>query len=307
MGVCLKRHEIALCALCENFAYLAVKSSFFAAKNTPLAFRADNKYTYADTFGTNIPLTPAEPMTRFLCFTLTLLLALPAFAQETPAPAGMELPQDPAYLMQLREGFTFQLQDIQRVLAVLNPSDVRTRETLEARQAELTQQLRDVVQQLQSAPQQGMGRNAGMMQPSGMGMPPNLPVQQQWAPGGMGGMMPPGVSDPNLMNMNRGGLDAMTGLPPAMQPSMMQPPMPMMQQPAPIMPIPPQWAAQNPAWGGTAPDTALLKELTEVKQTLDALRREVSELKEMMKMLETRLQLLNRDMILSERLRENEI
>ena len=243
-------------------------------------------------------------MTRFLCFTLTLLLAQPAFAQEVPAPAGMELPQDPAYLMQLREGITFQLQDIQRVLAVVNPGDARTRETLEARQAELTQQLRDVMQQLQSAPQQGMGRNAGMMPPSGMGMPPNLPMQQQWAPGGMGGMMPQGMMDPNLMNMNRGGLDAMTGLPPTMQPPVMQPPM---MQPAPVMPIPPQWAAQNPAWGGAAPETALPRELTEVKQTLDALRREVSELKEIIQALETRVQLLNRDMMLNERLRENGI
>jgi len=256
-------------------------------------------------------------MTRLLCFTFVLLLSLPVFAQETPVPMGMELPQDPAYLMRLREDITLQIQETQRILGLVNPSDTRTIDTLRIQQAELTQQLRDVIQQLQTAAPPGMGRNAGMTPP---GMPPmsvqqQLPTQQMpsWGAagigmGGTGGTVSPVMTDPNLM-YGYSNVDPMTGQPLTAPPAMM--PTPIMPSALPGMPPfspPAQWGGMgvpNPAWGGTAQETVLPRELTEVKQTLDTLRREVSELKELIKTLETRVQLLNRDLMLNERLREN--
>jgi len=69
--------------------------------------------------------------------------------------------------------------------------------------------------------------------------------------------------------------------------------------------IPPHWADQNPAWGAASTESSLPKELTEVKQTVESLRKEVAELKETIKTLETQIQLLNRNILLSERAREN--
>jgi uncharacterized coiled-coil DUF342 family protein len=42
------------------------------------------------------------------------------------------------------------------------------------------------------------------------------------------------------------------------------------------------------------------KELTELKQTVDSLRKELSEMKESVKALETQIQLLNRNILLSQ-------
>jgi len=258
--------------------------------------------------------TLKEPMTRFLCFSLTLLFALPAFAQNESAPAGLDLPQDPAQLMRLREDLTFQIQEVQRLLSFVNPSDTRTTETLQTRQAELTQQLRSVIDQMQTAAPSGTGRNTGMMSPPGMpsGLPQSLPVQSLWGQGGMNGHMPPGMIDPT-MNMSRNA--EMPGMPTSgmMQGTMPNPPMqayPPAGMIAPVPPIPAHWMNQTPpGWGvqtpGATQEASLPKELTDMKQTVEALRREISELKETVKSLETQIQLLNRNIVLSERVREN--
>ena len=208
-------------------------------------------------------------MARLLCLSLIVFLSFPLFGQDESIPPGLNVPQDPALLMRMREDITLQLQDIQRILGFVNVNDTRTVETLQTRQAELTQQLREVMQQIHNttslghSPGQSLGRETGMMPP---GFP--APIDTQWMPGmGMPGIpIPPVPSMPNTMPVPNAG-----------------------------------WATVQ----GTPQDAALMRELTEVKQTVGTLRREIGELKETIRTLEAQIQLLNRNILLNDRVRDD--
>jgi hypothetical protein len=91
------------------------------------------------------------------------------------------------------------------------------------------------------------------------------------------------------------------------------------QQPFPMGPMtptpmphsfPPTYTPYNPGpyWGidqDTQWGPRLPRELTEVKQSVELLRKEVADLKETIRTLETQIQLLSRNILLSERTREN--
>ena len=236
-------------------------------------------------------------MTRFLCFTLSLLLALPAFAQEGTTPLGQPLPNDPALLMRLQQDLHFQLQTIQRTLSIVNPaSDPTTYEMLSNRQAELSQQIRDITEQLQTPqPRQGFneissaGRSVNMppqpgeMSPGRASTQPMEPVTR--LPGGVQHFDP---SQHGNWNMH------MQPMPVQMQQPMMQPP----QMHNPMMPV-------QSIWGTPPPEVRPARELVEMQQSVEALRREVSELRETIRTLETQIQLLNRNILLLERVRES--
>ena len=258
-------------------------------------------------------------MTRFLCFTLLLAIAMPLYAQEPVV--GLSAP-DPAFLMQTQKQIINELQQIQRMRGIVNPNDTQLIESLDAQQAEWTKQLRDITQQMQAGtpplPNEGGVPPGTMAPPFGSGrsgMPPmpgmhGVPKETDFAvPQDMRGYVPPGmpVGIP-VMPDNR--FSSQTpGMPGAM-PQMPMPQMPMYQQPQP-MPL------QNPYLGGgqnwynqDRGETAywgpkLPKELTEVKQSVESLKREVAALKETIKVLETQIQLLNRNILLSERVKEN--
>jgi len=57
---------------------------------------------------------------------------------------------------------------------------------------------------------------------------------------------------------------------------------------------------QDQAWANSPWVPQPSKELTELKQTVDALRKELGEMKETVKALETQIQLLNRNILLSQ-------
>ena len=251
-------------------------------------------------------------MTRILCFPLLFALTLPVLAQEEPiiplqaappTPAavgeaplfGQTLPRDPVFLMQMRERVALELQQVQQVLSVISPNDTHLIETLKAQQAELAKQYREITQQMQAGfGPPGMGeRIPGQFQtdPQVGRMPPMPPVMPP-----QGGLILPATPQP---------------MPPA-SPPIAAPPLPTapnpFYQPSPAMPLPgsvpygvPDWNNQGAAsWGAR-----LSEELTETRQFVESLKREVADLKELVKALEGQIRLLNQNILLSERVREN--
>jgi len=240
-------------------------------------------------------------MTRLLCFSFLFVLILPGFAQEEQAqPLPMLREQglrDPRLFSQERERITFELQQIQRLIGVVRPDDVQTMEALTAQQAELAKQLRDLTQQMQSGPMPGMPTIAD-----------GQPVQVPNAPGMRPGMNVPGMGsglpqDPRMpmqsMPMMPGNIPQ-NGFqnPVPYSPPVMPNPMPN-QMPMYYPGVPPNWADQG-QWGARLP-----QELTEVKQAVESLRKEVADLKDTIKALEMQIQLLTRNILLSERVKEN--
>ena len=228
-------------------------------------------------------------MTRLLCFTLLFALAAPLCAQEEPV-AGLSLPRDPALLTRQREHIINELQQIQRMRGIVNPSDTQLIESLDAQQADWTKQLRDLTQQMQAGPQ-FQPKESGMLPESmipltGRGMPA-MPTRE------------PDVALPQDQRFQ----------PPMMPGAMPNPQMPVMPPQIPYSAFGDVGSSQN--WYG--PDRGetnywgpkLPKELTEVKQSVESLKREIAELKETIKVLETQIQLLNRNILLSEKVKEN--
>ena len=281
-----------------------------------LALPANNRYT--GTVNANTTLCQ-RTMTLFLRFTLLFLLALPAFAQDDSLPLGQELPRDPALLMRMREQLTFELRETQRTLGFINPNDTQLIETLRARQAELARQMSNVSKQLQSLgnpiPEemfQTTETRPGALLPiqptMQSGVTPaqsELPIVQgrQEQPSIRQTMGPPGMyPTPSMMGQS---------LPPSYSMPVMPMPggsyySPTHNMPPDMMDIPQHWnnqtqATDAPYWGPKLP-----KELSDVKQSVEALQKEVVELKELVGRLETQIQLLNRTVLLlsSERLSE---
>jgi hypothetical protein len=244
-------------------------------------------------------------MTRFLCFALLLAIAASLCAQEEPM-AGLSPPRDPAPLLR-REQITRELQQIQRMRSIVNPNDKELIESLDAQQVNLIKQLREIPQQMQPGPLPLLNEN-GI--PQGPMMPPT---------GRMGMPAMPGITD--LLPGRETGLETDLALPQTPRGNNVPPGFPMPQMPDALsnpqqMPayqatppqIPPYGGGQNwydqeremTYWGPKLP-----KELTEVKQSVESLKREIAELKDTIKVLETQIQLLNRNIVLSERVKEN--
>ncbi|MCL2005012.1 MAG: hypothetical protein FWG73_02500 [Planctomycetaceae bacterium] len=231
-------------------------------------------------------------MARFLGFSLLLLFALPVFAQ---GPVG-----DAAMLQRMQGELTAQLQETQHMLSLVGPTDRRLAEVLQTRQADLTRQLRDVMQQLQVS-----GQNEPMMEraemPQGRGgrdeTMPNATMTNA-----MPAEMPPGMW---------GGMPAASPMPqpgPGMWGGMGMPPMSPMSSAGLPPSSPPHWGMveQPPSWDATPWGPRLPRELTEMRQSVDLLKREVGELRETVKALEAQIQLLNRNILLFDRVRDLE-
>jgi prefoldin subunit 5 len=215
-------------------------------------------------------------MTRFF-LTALFLFPLSVFAQDGQAPIG-QLPRNPALLMQMREKLTLDLHHVQQMLTLVNPSDTQSIELLKNQQADLTKQLKDVMQHLQAPAIQSP-------QPD-IYLPP-LPVRREY-------------EMPTIPNIPRSADPALVpgGVPQPVQPLYPTYNPPNMQG-VPMGVADPNAAWENP-WAPKPP-----KELTEIKQTVDSLRKEIADLKETVKALETQIQLLNRNILLSEKMREN--
>jgi hypothetical protein len=105
--------------------------------------------------------------------------------------------------------------------------------------------------------------------------------------------------------MQRGGYPILN-TPPAMPPATQNPYMPFYPAPPAAVPSPmPNWTDQDRAWETGHWGPKLPKELTEMKQSIESLRKEIADLKETNKALETQVQLLIRNILLSERAKEN--
>jgi hypothetical protein len=246
-------------------------------------------------------------MTRFLCFPLLFVIAFPVFAQEELPVQGRSLPSNPALLARTRDQIIMEYQQTNRMLGLVNPNDTHTVEALKAQQVELTKQLRDITQEMQAGNQLPALPGIG----EGQGLPPglSLPTYTTHTP------MPPTMRTPDLRAMDMP--PVMPGNPYQqlpnsvlpnrldMPPSPMSPPYQQMPyNPTPPVPAAPNWVDQDRTWD-LAWGPRLPKEMTEVKQSVDALKKEVADLKETIKALETQIQLLNRNILLSDRAKEN--
>ncbi|MDR3182766.1 MAG: hypothetical protein LBT89_07595 [Planctomycetaceae bacterium] len=189
-------------------------------------------------------------------------------------PAAPVLPYvpaaDKAMLRQMQKQLTFELQQTQRTLNFVDPNDKQLREALETGQASLVKHLKDIETQL-SADVPGK-----IKQPE-----PALPPQAAY-PGAL-----PVLPQPNQIN-------------------------PWGQLPQEELPSAVSLPFQNvPNYGVVTPAVPLSpwqqnsKELTELKTSVESLRQEVGELKSVVKALETQIQLLNRTILLSDRVKEN--
>ena len=247
-------------------------------------------------------------MTRILCFALLLAIATPLYAQEKPLVEQL-LPRDPALLSRMREQITNELQKIQQMRGIISPNDTQLIESLDAQQAEWSKQLRDITQQMQAGilppPNESVIAQGQFVPSTGRSGMPAMPTWETNGPlpqDPRGGYVPPGMP---VMPDNRFPSQA-----PGMPGGMHQ--MPMSQ-----MPIYPSQPPQDPYFGGGQNwynqergetnywGPRLPKELTEVKQSVESLKREIAELKDTIKVLETQIQLLNRNILLSERVEEN--
>jgi len=259
------------------------------------------------------------------------LIALPAFAQDEPPAQGQTLPNDPALLMRLREQHNFEYRELQRVLNFINPNDTQLVENLRNRQAELARQMGDVTRQLQMLGNPVPGEMPPGMDPRmpAVGMPPGMPIPTDSIPG----LTPPAT------RQDFSASPVTPGIIPGIQHSMPVTPTPMPVTPTPspgmiggmggfppTMPTPqntpmdmqhiPYWGNPAQAWGDSPWGPRLPQELTGVKQSVDSLQKEIAELRETIRKLETQIQSLNRIVLLSvperanerviERVRENE-
>ena len=247
------------------------------------------------------------------------------------------LPRDPALLMRMREQISLELQQTQRMLEFISPNDTQTLEILKTQQAELSKQLRDITQQMQTRYQpQGLPTE---IMPGVSGTPSAIQGTIQGTQGTQGTIqgMPPGMSMPVTHTQEsiwRTPVPPMpavgpyitpstvpsTALPtaPGMPPDMYSRPVPMpLNRPEMPVPVPnvynPPPYPNNAPWGDPTPNVwdmtpwgpKLPKELTDMKQSIEGLQQEVISLKETIRNLETQIQTLNR-ILLSEGTRNKE-
>ena len=277
-------------------------------------------------------------MFRLFCVSLLLTLAVSLcnqtlYRQKVFAQQDIRFVDDQVLLRQMQDDITRQLQETQKMLGLVGQHDRQLSETLQAQQADLIRQLRDVIQHLQPPP----------------GGESRLPREAERSTGLAGKKTEEGtpgrfndsrVSDsrvddsrviihPNTMDRMTGrwpemsgrttmprGLGAEVSNPPDANPTddLMPPydPTPLAnpfphQQPNPFSERLQQEMERRQnqhreldslSWGPRLP-----REIVEMRQSLEALRREVGELQETIKALETQIQLLNRNILLFDRVR----
>jgi hypothetical protein len=193
-----------------------------------------------------------------------------------PSPAKPAVKSNPAMLMRLRGQLAFELQQTQRTLGFVDPNDVQLVEMLKTQQAELTNQLKDITAQLSGA--------GAPVPPAGEPLViPDAPVPEKRT------AIPTSVDSMSMPN------------PFLAPPAHVGPPVitPMPQRPRDQRSVPPTQFDQDQAWSDSPWSPQPSKELTELKQTVESLRKDVGELKETVKALETQIQLLNRNILLS--------
>jgi hypothetical protein len=232
-------------------------------------------------------------MTRFLCLSLLFAFVLPLFAQEEPALPGQLPPPDPAALMRLRERITFDLQELQRMIPLVR-HDAQLTDSLTSRQAELTQQLREIMQQQFQPP--GMPVQPAAPTPGIRTGQPPMPLTPQIPPELQGYMQIPQPAVPfvpenGFQNQRQFSMEPTTPTP-----------MPNFNPPMPTHYPANNWGAidQDAQWGPRLP-----RELTDVRLSVESMKKEISDLKETIKTLETQIQLLNRNILLLDRVKEN--
>jgi DNA repair exonuclease SbcCD ATPase subunit len=199
----------------------------------------------------------------------------------------------------MRQQLTFELQQTQRTLGFIDPNDKQLITSLQEQQAELTNQLKEINAQLktQGIPIENQEPPTDVLTPKTTNIVPETPT------------LP---SDPNLLIQRRenSATDLKTQIESALQ---YPPPLPPPFQPIPgernpqnFLPaesgktLPPTPFDQDQAWADSPWVPKPSKELAELKQTVDSLRKEITDLKETVKALETQIQLLNRNILLSQ-------
>ena len=266
-------------------------------------------------------------MTRLLCLPLLLVFVLPASAQDVPAVLPPLLPPDSALLTRMKEKLSTELQQIQQMLGVV--SDAQLVETLKTQQADLTKQLLEVTQQMQAEERNPVVRDT------------RAPEFSQEVPR-MQGMFPPrtrepvfptpppdprGGSSPVIPGMPRNDFNQNPMMPPNPEIPGQFPGTPM-QGYSPTQPFPgggypggtypggtypggmgyapaSPWGDPDRMWDATPWGPRLPRELVETRQSVESLRKEIADLKETVKALETQIQLLSRNILL-ERVKEKE-
>jgi len=212
--------------------------------------------------------------------------------------------------MRERERLNFEYREMQRVLNFINPNDTQLVENLRNRQAELARQMGDVTRQLQTLSTPAIGEMLPGMDPR---MPPGVPIPTDNIPG----LIPPATrQDFNVPSVTPGIIPGMQNAMPAnptplpgmiggmggyLPPTM--PPVP--NNPMDMQNIP-YWGNPAQAWENSPLGSRLPQELTGVKQSVDSLQKEIAELRETIRRLETQIQLLSRTVLQSVPERANE-
>ena len=222
----------------------------------------------------------------------------PVASPTTPPMRGV----NPTMLIRMRDQMTFELQQIQRQLGFIDPRDTQLHKTFTDRQAELLAELKDLNAQLK---EQGIA-----MLDDATATHPDLPRIPAIPPGVDPTLIPGGMSSPPLRSEEvRIGLsvpdiprDPRNPLPNEMMGGSV-PGMPgIMPMPSNVIPVvpamPPTQFDQEQAWADSPWAPRPSKELAELKQTVDGLRKELGELRESIKALDTQIQLLNRNFLL---------
>jgi len=219
----------------------------------------------------------------------------PPIGPRTPVVAPLR-GMNPAAMLRMRDQMTFELQQIQRQLGFIDPRDEQLQKTLKDAQADLLAQLKGINAQLkeQGVPSPDDAADVLAEIPRIPAIPPG--VDPTLIPGGS--PQPSGAFDPvpaaprNPLptGMMGGIVPGMPGVPPGgMAPIPGVPAMP---------PRGPTEFDQDQAWADSPWAPKPSKELAELKQTVDGLRRELGEMRETVKALETQIQLLNRNILL---------
>ena len=230
-------------------------------------------------------------MNRIFCFPLLCVLILPAFAQEEPSGIEQALPRDPALLSRMREQFSIELQHVQQMLSFV--SDAQTRDALTAQQTELTKQLLDITRQMQaiSQPPSVPGTGGDVLPPMGreevLPRTPSFPIGRGTTLPARSVDLPPGLEalPPELR-----GSGIPSNVPPVLSPVRPDHTMSLLPPSYPVgMPsagMPMGWGEQERSWEAAHWGPRLPRELTEVKQSVESLEKEISTLKETIRALE---------------------
>ncbi|GHT44677.1 hypothetical protein FACS189454_02730 [Planctomycetales bacterium] len=198
--------------------------------------------------------------------------------------AGLSQQQKLVFDASLREkkaGLEFELQQTQRTLQFIDPNDRQLRTTLETQQAALTRQLKEIeaLSQANTSFSPVGAINSGMVMPGPGISVPASPMPNEYGYNVYPANPTPPVYPTNPINPNPA--SPLGVIPPAF----------------PVMPsVPPQQSGAISPWGA-APN----RDLIELKYTVELLRKEIAELQQTVRDLNTQIQLLNRNFLNSEK------